>query len=120
MAAKLILIIDDDLDFCEQMKEALSFEGHSVEFTNDAIKGETLIREAHHDVILMDLKMPLFSGVDILIKLKADNIRKRIFILSGMPFAEQTINGKAILDMVSGIITKPINLKVLIDKINES
>jgi DNA-binding response OmpR family regulator len=120
MTDKLILIIDDDMDFCEQMKEALSFEGFSVEFTNDAVKGEKLIRNGKHDIILMDLKMPLFSGIDILIKLKADNIKKRIFILSGMPFAEQTIKGKLILDMISGIITKPINFKVLIDKINES
>jgi DNA-binding response OmpR family regulator len=120
MVTKLVLIIDDDIDFCEQMTEALTLEGHSVEFTNDAKKGEKLIRDGNHDIILMDFKMPLFSGVDILKKLKDDNVKKRIFILSGMPFAEQTIKGKKIFDMVSGIIVKPINFKTLIDKINES
>lgn len=120
MAAKLILIIDDDMDFCEQMMEAFTFEGHSVEFTNDAKKGEMLIRNGNHDIILMDFKMPLLSGVDILKKLKADNIRKRIFIISGMPFTEQALKEKKVFDMVSGIIAKPIDLKALIEMLNES
>ncbi len=120
MAAKLILIIDDDIDFCEQMKEALTFEGYSVEFTHDTKKGEKLIRKGSHDIILMDYKMHILNGADILKKLKADNIKKRIFMISGKSSIEQTLKDENVLDMVSGIIVKPINFKTLIDKLNES
>lgn len=119
MAAKRILIIEDDVDLCEQMAEALSYEGFCVEYAEDALRGEALIREESFDVILLDYKMPLRTGGDILKQLKADNIRKRVLIVSGSHSVEQALKEDGVDDMVSGIIAKPINLELLIEKLKE-
>ena len=119
MKTKSILIIDDDLDFCEQLMDALTFEGHSVLYANDPVKGEQLIREGNHDIVLLDFKMPILCGVDILKNLKSDNIRKRIFMVTGGFFIEKALKEENVFDMVSGIIPKPIDFKYLITKINE-
>jgi len=120
VAAKRILIIEDDMELCEQMQEALTFEGFSVECAQDAVMGEALIRNGDFDVILLDYKLPLFTGVDILKKLKADNIRKRILIVSGRPSAERELKEGDVFDMISGMIVKPIDFEALLEKIENA
>jgi len=118
VVAKRILIIDDDRELCEALMIFFKDEGHFAECTQDSVKGETLIRDGNYDIILLDYKMPLPGGIDILKNLKADNIRKRIFIISGRPSVEQALKEEDVSDMVSGIITKPFNLETLLEKIN--
>ncbi|MGE5197325.1 MAG: response regulator transcription factor [Deltaproteobacteria bacterium] len=119
MAAKRILIIEDDLELCEELMDSLESEGYLAECVQDPIKGEELARDDSYDIVLLDYKMPLLSGLDILKKLKADNIKKRIFIITGRPSIEQVFKEGNLSDMVSGIITKPINFEVLLEKIKE-
>ena len=95
-------------------------EGYSVEGVQDAVKGEELIRSSGYDIIFLDSKMPVLNGLDILKKLKADNVRKRVFIITGRPYIEQILKEKNLSDMVSGIITKPINFEALLEKIKEA
>ncbi|NTV29990.1 MAG: response regulator, partial [Candidatus Omnitrophica bacterium] len=85
MACKKILIIDDDKELCEELVEFLQAEGYAAECASDSIDGEKLVRSKKYDMVLLDYKMPVLTGVDLLKRLKADNIRERIFIISGRP-----------------------------------
>ncbi|MBF0216347.1 MAG: response regulator [Candidatus Omnitrophica bacterium] len=120
MAIKRILIIEDDIHLADSLSELLEDEGYFVECAKDAVKGEILIRKGNFDVILLDYKMPLLSGIDILKKLKADNIRKRIFIVSGRPSTERSLKEEDVFDMISGIIVKPINIEAFLEKIKNA
>lgn len=120
MASKRILIIDDDIELCEEIKESLQSEEYIAEVIQDAIKGESLIRGSTYDIILLDYKMPNQSGIDILKKLKADGIKKRIFIFSGRPSVEKALKDADLLDMISGIINKPVSFEALLDKISSA
>lgn len=119
MDNKRILIIDDDIELCEELIDSLIEEGYSAESTQDPVKGISLMRDGGYDVILLDYRMPLLSGVDILKKLKADNVRKRIFIVSGRPSIEHVLKAENLSDMVSGIIPKPINFELLLEQIKK-
>lgn len=119
MPPKRILIVDDDLELCDELKETLEAEGYSVEFVNDAVKGEGLIRNGGFDTVLLDVKMPQISGIDILKNLKADDIRKRIFLITGRPLIEQALDEENLSDMVSGIIPKPIDTEILLKNIKQ-
>jgi DNA-binding response OmpR family regulator len=120
VAAKRILIIDDDKELCEELTESLSYEGYSAKFAEDAVKGEALIRSDRYDIVLLDFKMPVLTGMDILKKLKADNIRKPIFLFSGRPSVEKALKEADLLGMISGVITKPISFEILLQKIKET
>lgn len=117
VSAKRVLIIDDDAELCEELIEALKAEGYFAECVSDPTKAEALLREGNYDIFLLDYKMPLVSGLDILKKLKADNIRQHVFIITGKPGIEQTIKEENLLDMINGVITKPIDFKTLLEKI---
>ncbi len=120
MVATRILIIEDDLDLAENLSDALTLEGFYVECCHESVQGEKLIRSGNFDIILLDQKMPVLTGIEILKKLKTDNIKKRIFIFSGRPSIEQVLQEEDVSDMVSGIVGKPVSFNTLLQIINEA
>lgn len=72
MAKAKILIVDDDKDYLEELREMLTLSGYSVTV---AASGSGAIAAAQGpqtpDVILMDLRMPVMSGFEVADRLKA-------------------------------------------------
>ncbi|MFA5351561.1 MAG: response regulator [Candidatus Omnitrophota bacterium] len=120
MPAKRILIIDDDIELCEELIDLLTDQGYFTEFCHDPVEGESLIRAGGFDIILLDFKMPSIGGLEILRKLKADNIKKRIFIFSGRPSVEKELKESGLTETISGVIAKPIDFNTFLNKIKES
>ena len=120
MPAKRILIIDDDIELCEELIDLLTDHGYLAQSCHDPAEGESLIRAGGFDIILLDFKMPLVGGLEILEKLKADNVKKRIFIFSGRPSVEKELKESGLTETISGIITKPIDFDTFLNKIKGS
>lgn len=117
MSAPKILIIEDDQDLGEELKEALEYEGYSAEYVCDAHKGEERMRSENFDIILLDYKMPVLSGLDILKNLKRDGLKRNILVVTGRPYIENALAEAGLSGNVSGIITKPIDFSMLLKKI---
>jgi len=112
---KKILIIDDDIELCEEMSEALKDEGYFVQTAFNANKGEKLLKKIKFDIILLDYKMPGLNGIEIMKKIKDANTK--VIILSGKPFIEKLLKDNNIDNQLSGIITKPFDVNELIKKL---
>ncbi|MGK5095414.1 sigma 54-interacting transcriptional regulator [Deltaproteobacteria bacterium TL4] len=65
-----ILIIDDDFLIRDSLSEFLSMEGYDVHVAENAEKGLQKIKEGSPQLIILDLKMPGMSGLDLLHQLK--------------------------------------------------
>jgi two-component system, OmpR family, response regulator len=117
MAFKKILLIDDDLELCEELVDTLKSEGHQVECIHEAETAEGLIKNRDFDTILLDYKMPGMTGIDLLKKLKAAGIKSEIIVVSGKPFIEKDIMNEGLTSMVKGVIPKPINPDILLKMI---
>lgn len=115
MKNKNILIIDDDIELCEELNEALNAEGFSSEYVNDPFLGEKLIRNRSYDILILDYKMPGLKGADLLKIMKSENIKKKVFIISGRPFIENLLEEESLNEIVKGVITKPINFEFLLE-----
>jgi DNA-binding NtrC family response regulator len=53
-----VLIVDDDLDVLNVLRESLLLEGYTVETTITGAAAITAVRERSPDVVLLDLNMP--------------------------------------------------------------
>lgn len=80
-----ILIIDDEEPILNMYGEALS--GHEVLFANNGEVGLDMAIKFDPDLILLDIIMPKFNGLDVLDKLKneKDTASIPVMILSNLP-----------------------------------
>lgn len=61
-----ILIIEDDNDINEMLASYLQMEGYQVDGAKDGKEGLDLFHSTSYDLIILDLMLPLVSGMDVL------------------------------------------------------
>jgi len=66
-----ICIIDDDKSTAQMISKLLQLNGHESKIINDGREGLSTLEKENFDLVLLDLSMPDFSGLDILDELKA-------------------------------------------------
>jgi DNA-binding response OmpR family regulator len=67
---KKILVVDDDADIRELIKQRLERAGYDVVFATDASTAVMLARKAEPDLVLLDLTLPGGDGFMILERMK--------------------------------------------------
>ncbi|MGE0762425.1 MAG: sigma-54-dependent transcriptional regulator [Bdellovibrionales bacterium] len=79
-----ILVIDDDIDLCEVTKAFFTPKGYQVEMFSEAGQAlkAVLLGQLQPDVILVDLKMPMISGLEFIQKLKEQKIGIPVIVIT--------------------------------------
>lgn len=115
-----IIVADDSVDVATMIAEMIEREGHDVDIVYD---GRQLIEKIEngnsYDVIVTDLLMPDVDGFGVLSHLRNQKIDVPVFVLSG---GGVTLNSddalRAVENMATGVMKKPIKCADLIEKIN--
>ena len=81
-----LLLVEDDPADCREMLEAIDDNAddfYPIGVTNSADKAFDYIMEYHPDAVILDLELSLGSGngLDVLTRLKAENLSRPPFIL---------------------------------------
>lgn len=86
-----VLVVDDDDDTVETMREILSEEGHSVLCAKNGREALELARQARPDLVLLDLNMPEMDGRAFLDALRRDPVLAEItvVVMSGASDAQR-------------------------------
>ena len=112
---KKILIIEDELNMVNGLKDNLEFDGYEVEIAMEGGSGLERILGNKYDLILLDIMLPQISGFDISKAVRKEGINTPIVLL--------TAKGEEI-DKVLGFelgaddyITKPFSLRELLARI---
>ena len=88
-----ILQIDDSKALCQFYHDLFTPRGYKFESTNDGKEGLELARENNYDVILLDMLMPKFGGMQFLEELKntKPSELKKVMIVSQMEYDDDEI-----------------------------
>lgn len=112
-----VLIADDDPDFLQSIRTALENEGYSVHVASDGEAVLEQIQAKKVDVLMLDLRMPVMSGLDTYMKMKAAGICVPTIIVTAYRSEEaetiSTLEGMR----VYGILNKPFDTKSLFEAI---
>ncbi len=76
-----ILVVDDNPNLRELLRQQLGELGYHVLLANDGLEGVRLARTARPDLIILDIMMPEISGFDVAAMLKSDPDTRAIPIL---------------------------------------
>lgn len=119
MAKKKILVVDDEPDLVRVISDRLEAKGFNIVTAFDGKEGLDKAYSEKPDLIILDLMMPEMSGYDVCRKLKIDDNFKNIPILIlTAKFEPNDIEfGKEM--GADAYLTKPLELDVLLDKVNE-
>lgn len=112
-----VMLVDDHQLFLEGLKYLL--ETHGVKVLDTAKNGKealTKARTVRPDIILMDIRMPECSGLDVLRLIKAEMPEVKIVMLTTSEEDEDLFN--AVKYGASGFLYKDTNATELIDTLN--
>jgi CheY-like chemotaxis protein len=114
-----ILLVDDNKETTSMLSKFFNYKGHQIVVSNDPMEGLGYIKKEKYDVILLDINMPVISGINIIQILAAGgNLKnKNIFIFSGVDIHESQIRDLLRRDGVNGFLKKPIELDELLTAI---
>jgi len=111
-----ILVIDDDEQTTTMLSKFFRSKGFEINITNDPLDGLNMIRAEKFDIILLDINMPVISGIGIIELLAGENTLKNqnILIFSGTQMPEIQLKNWLRKDGIKGFIKKPIKLDELL------
>ncbi|MBD2447421.1 PAS domain S-box protein [Nostoc sp. FACHB-152] len=111
---KTILVVDDDANIRELLRQQLENEGYNVREAKDGMDAIHQIKIAHPDLILLDVMMPQINGFDVAAVLKNDPQTAEIPIII-LSIIENKERGYHI--GIDRYLTKPINTEQLLNEI---
>ena len=115
-----ILFVDDEREILSIVEEYLSLNGYKVTVADDGLRAFELIKEMGFDIVFTDLKMPGFSGLELLAATKEHRPETEVIIITGYGTIESAIEALKLGGY--DYLQKPIKLervKLLIDRIIE-
>lgn len=109
-----VLVVDDDVELCDLVKEFLQPEGLQVEAVHNGNRGLERALSGEHALVVLDVMLPGMNGLDVLRKLRAT---------STVPVLLLTARGQDV-DRIVGLelgaddyLPKPFNPRELVARI---
>ena len=113
-----VLLVEDNEAISKSMKRYLDMNGMSCQTESDGKNALDVIRLKQHDVIILDLAMPVFSGLDIFYELKNNGelCDHKIIINTATPI-EPELKEDFFESGILDILFKPLNPRTLLCKL---
>ncbi|HZW39148.1 MAG: sigma-54-dependent transcriptional regulator [Bacteroidales bacterium] len=103
-----VLVLDDEINFTEEIEEFLQANGF-VSFTaNNVQKGRSILKSKDIDLMILDVRLKGISGLDILKEVKAEYPKLEVIIVSAHGDMETVI--KALRYGAIDYLKKPFRL----------
>ncbi len=110
-----ILLVEDNLELCENLKEAFEQEGFIVDVAYDGEKALDLAFSSEYDVIVLDIMLPKMNGWDVCASLRNEGFTTPILMLTARDSIPDRIRG---LDGgADDYLVKPFDLRELLARI---
>jgi len=100
-----ILIIEDDAAFCKMLQKFLSKHDHQVTTSFSAAAAKSKLSECTFDVVLTDVRLPNYDGIQLLSDIKESNPKTQVILMTG--YAEVSAAVKAMKKGAFDYISKP-------------
>jgi DNA-binding response OmpR family regulator len=107
METKKILLVDDEPDFCELLREFLAGKGYQTTTANSGTEALTTYEQERPDLVLLDIVMPDMCGLEVLRKLKTLDPKANVVMVSAVKDDDTGI--EALKYGTNGYITKPVD-----------
>jgi len=110
-----ILIVEDEKDLAMILSELIEMDGYYTDVAYDGESGLDNAMTGIYDLILLDVMLPVMDGIEVLSKLRENNINTPVLMLTAKSEIDDKVCG---LDNgADDYLTKPFNSKELLARI---
>jgi two-component system OmpR family response regulator len=110
-----ILVVDDEPSILETVSGVLRDEGFEIETASTARSAMSTAVACRPDMIVLDVMLPDFDGIEIARRLRADGHALAILFLTARDSVEDRISGLRIGG--DDYMTKPFSLEELVERV---
>ena len=114
-SAKKILIVEDDANFGNILKEYLSLNDYEITLAKNGVEGFEKFKKEEFDLCILDVMMPYKDGFTLAKEIREVNDFIPIFFLSAKHLKEDVLKGFKV--GADDYLTKPFDSEVLLAKI---
>jgi len=108
-----VLVVDDENIVCNSCKRILTQKGYKVDVALSGEEALNKVRGNGFDVVIADWKLPEIDGIEVAKRIKKENPRISVIMITGYPSVESSI--KAMRTGTSDYVPKPFTPEELSD-----
>lgn len=97
-----VLVVDDQPDVLTLTGLLLKHLGYDVVLADNGVKGLELYRREHPDVIVLDLTMPEMGGIEVLKRIRSEDLTQSVIVVTGdsRPETEQEVRALGVTEFL--------------------
>lgn len=119
MIRSKLLLVDDEKDFILALAERLRLRDYDVRVATNGEAALSEVQKERPDIVLLDLKMPGMSGLEILKKIKAGDPSIEVIMLTGSISIDGKSGEEGRRAGAADYMVKPIDIEDLIEKLKD-
>lgn len=110
-----LLLVEDDVELSQNLHQQLKKEGFAVDVADNGVDAEFMGNEEPYDAVILDLGLPLRSGMEVLANWRSHNNKVPVIVLTARDAWHERVDGfKAGADDYLG---KPFHFEELLVRI---
>jgi DNA-binding response OmpR family regulator len=86
-----VLLIDDDFNLCRVLAYQLEKNGYTVSTAENGREGLALFKSGQYAIVITDIQMPDISGIEVLRRIRKEDDRVIIIIITAHGSVENAI-----------------------------
>ena len=117
---KKVLIVDDEKDFSDLVREYLKVKGEfEVEVADSGFQAGFTVARFKPDLILMDLMMPDMDGFEVHRTLRDDPETRHVPVIACTAYRDPDVDRRIREERFDGFIEKPLKLDALLELVRD-
>lgn len=110
-----ILIVEDEQELCMTLGDRLRSEGYAVECAFDGKAGFEKMNESPFDLVILDIMLPIRSGLDLCIEIRRSGFTTPILFLTALSQSVEKVAGLKL--GADDYVTKPFDTPELMARV---
>ncbi|MCU0573508.1 MAG: response regulator [Syntrophobacteraceae bacterium] len=113
-----VLVVDDELDFLETLVKRLRRRKVDASGVSSGVEALQLLEQEHFDVVILDIRMPGFDGIETLREMKRKRPLMEVILLTGHASVESGMQGMQL--GAFDYVMKPAEFDEILDKVRQA
>ena len=118
MKSPRILVVDDEEDVREILKDRLQMYGYEVSTAADGVKALEKVEELSPELVLLDIRLPKLDGMEVLSRMRSKHPETLVIIITAYMTIQRAV--EAIINQGAyDFIEKPFDpdlIRIKVDK----